>query len=140
MEDLSLGILPPVEGLARSLSTNQKRAYALEYAQIRHGFKTAYLRRVGIDVRTLRGWQAALVDGDLDAGLIPVEAVRMSKNVAREIERLTQTIETLKSDYEQQLAAKNERIEALEKACDSLGKAINVVSKLTEEKDTEKLP
>lgn len=143
-EDLVLGVLPAVGDRVRFLSVDEKRAYALEYAQISYGYKRAYLNRVGIDGRTLRGWQSALVDGDLDAGLIPVEGVRMSKSVANEIARLSRAMEAMKSEYEQKLAAKeerlaakDERIEALERACESLGKAISVMSRVTEEKDME---
>ncbi|PRC52443.1 hypothetical protein C6A85_58900, partial [Mycobacterium sp. ITM-2017-0098] len=54
------------------------REFVVEYQRVPHGRKGPWLAAQGVSGGQFRRWQAAVVSGDLDRGLIPREGGEMT--------------------------------------------------------------
>lgn len=109
--------------LPRIFSLEEKREHVLAYTAAAHGTKSAYLAGHGITDTEMRGWRAAMADGDLGAGLVPRHTGSMARKDVAEIRRLQAEVERLRSERDQ---ARGDA-DRMAKAADALGKAIDAM-------------
>lgn len=132
----------------KMLTTDIKRVLVLGYALSDFGSKQSFLRRFGIDRRTLMDWTAAMTDGDLDNDKIPRKVGTMTHHDVREIMQLKNQVLALQKENNQlketnaALAASlredyvpADKFTQLEQVVDALGKAIKAMPKHGENSD-----
>lgn len=107
----------------RSFSVGEQREHVLAYLSCRHGTKAAYLVEHEITKNQMRGWRAALADGDLEMGLIPRNTGSMSRREVAEVRRLQVELARVEAERDQAIADRDR----MAKAADALGKAIDVM-------------
>lgn len=113
--------------LSPGFTSDEIRALVLEYERQPHGTKAAWLRGKGLKVTRFRRWRDAVLEGDLDRGLVPREGSSMMNPKQR---RQSAAELARQEAREAELLA---RIAQLEATNEVLGKAIGLLHQLSEQ-------
>lgn len=110
-------------------TADEIRDFVYEYERQPWGTKTEWLAGRGVDRDRLRLWRHTVFDGDIDRGLIPRDANRMSStNRRRFLAKEREHRQRL--DEIEKLQA---RVHELEGTNEALGKAIGLLHELNEQ-------
>lgn len=108
------------------------REFVHEYHRVPHGKKGVWLAERGFSYDTLRRWQSAVFEGDLDRGLIPREGSQMTvspgKRTALEKARAAE-----REAHAAEVTQLSARVRELEDTNSALGKAIGLLHAMSEE-------
>jgi hypothetical protein len=113
------------------------REFVHEYHVQPFGQKRSWLAARGVSYDRFRRWRAAVLDGDLDRGMVPREGGSMggSSSVRQTAWEKARAVEQAKHAAE--VVALTARIRELEGTNDALGKAIGLLHALNEQEPVE---
>jgi hypothetical protein len=108
------------------------REFVHEYEVQPYGTKSVWLAGRGVSYERLQRWRLAVFEGDLDRGLVPRKGgpMTMTPGQRRALER--ERAKEL-ADHEAEIAKLNARIEQLEAVNETLGKAIGLLHRRSEQ-------
>ncbi|MGV9803636.1 hypothetical protein ACWDTP_36880 [Mycobacterium sp. NPDC003449] len=122
--------------ISPGMSAAEIRAFVDEYHLQPFGRKGAWLAAQQVSYHRLRRWRAAVFDGDLDRGLIPREGGGMTvppaKRTALAKARAAGRVEAELTLLRARVRELEQSNAGLEKANESLGKAIGLLHALSE--------
>lgn len=110
----------------------QIRETVHEYNQLRHGTKTAWIKKQSFTEGQLRGWRKAFIEGDLERHLIPRDDGLMGEPrlTPRQLAIFEKARVKEIAEHEAEVARLKEQVRQLEGANTALGKAIGLLHEL----------